>query len=134
MPRCLLIDDDGDSREAYAEYLRGFGYEVTALGDSRGAMADIAVHRPAIVLLDLQMPFVDGFELLQRIKLLPGPPIPVVVISACVFPQDRERAAAAKCDAFLTKPAAPDEVLSTIRQFVDAAAPPPEAGAAADGN
>lgn len=118
MPRCLLIDDDGDSREAYAEYLRGFGYDVTALGDSRGAMADIAVHRPAIVLLDLQMPFVDGFELLQCIKTLPGPALPVIVISACVLLHERERAAAAKCDAFLTKPAAPDEVLATIRQLV----------------
>lgn len=117
MPRCLLVDDDGDSREAYAEYLRGFGYEVTALGDSRGAMADIAVHRPAVVLLDLQMPFVDGFELLGRIKALPGPAIPVIVISACVFPQDRERAQAARCDAFLAKPATPDEVLGTIRRL-----------------
>jgi CheY-like chemotaxis protein len=118
MPRCLLIDDDGDSREAYAEYLRGFGYDVTALGDSRGAMADIAVHRPAVVLLDLQMPFLDGFELLRRIKTLPGPPLPVIVISACVYPEDRERAAAEKCDAFLAKPAAPDEVLQTIRLLV----------------
>jgi CheY-like chemotaxis protein len=118
MPRCLLIDDDGDSREAYAEYLRGFGYEVTALGDSRGAMADIAVHRPAIVLLDLQMPFMDGFELLRRIKNLPGPSVPVVVISACVYPEDRQRASDARCDAFLTKPATPDEVLATIRQLV----------------
>jgi two-component system, cell cycle response regulator DivK len=118
MPRCLLIDDDGDSREAYAEYLRGYGYDVTALGDSRGAMADIAVHRPAIVLLDLQMPFLDGFELLRRIKTLPGPALPVVVISACAYPEDRARAAAARCDAFLAKPATPDEVLATIRQLV----------------
>jgi CheY-like chemotaxis protein len=120
MPRCLLIDDDGDSRDAYAEFLRGFGYDVTALGDSRGAMADIAVHRPAIVLLDLQMPFVDGFELLRRIKTLPGPPVPVIVISACAYPADRQRAAA--CDVFLTKPATPHEVLQRVRQLVDGAA------------
>jgi two-component system cell cycle response regulator DivK len=123
MPRCLLIDDDGDSREAYAEYLRGFGYDVTALGDSRGAMADIAVHRPAVVLLDLQMPYIDGFELLHRIKTLPGPPLPVIVISACAYPEDRERAAAARCDAFMAKPATPDEVLAKIRQLVAAEAP-----------
>jgi CheY-like chemotaxis protein len=76
------------------------------------------VHRPAVVLLDLQMPFLDGFELLRRIKTLPGPPLPVIVISACVYPEDRERAAAEKCDAFLAKPAAPDEVLQTIRLLV----------------
>jgi two-component system cell cycle response regulator DivK len=123
MPRCLLIDDDGDSREAYAEYLRGFGYDVTALGDSRGAMADIAIHRPAVVLLDLQMPFLDGFELLRRIKTLPGPPLPVIVISACAYPEDRERAAVARCDAFMAKPATPDQVLAKIRELVATDAP-----------
>ena len=73
MSRCLLIDDDGDSREAYAEYLRGFGYEVEELGDSREATSAIARCRPDIVLLDLQMPYLDGFELLRLIKAMPGP-------------------------------------------------------------
>ena len=123
MPRCLLIDDDGDSREAYAEYLRGFGYQVEELGDSRDAVAAFARCRPDIVLLDLQMPHLDGFELLRLIKAMPGPPVPVVVVSALVREQDRDRAAAARCDAFLTKPALPQEVLATIEALV-----PPKQG------
>jgi CheY-like chemotaxis protein len=118
MSRCLLVDDDGDSREAYAEYLRGFGYDVDELGDARKAMAAIAICRPDIVLLDLQMPHLDGFDLLQQIKAVPGPPLPVMVISALVRDQDRERAAAAHCDAFLTKPALPHEVLATIQALI----------------
>jgi CheY-like chemotaxis protein len=122
VPRCLLIDDDGDSLDAYAEYLRGFGYDVQALGDSRDVMASIAAHPPDVVLLDLQMPFLNGFELLAIIKGLPGRAVPVIVVSASVFATDRERAAAARCDAFLGKPAHPDEVLAAVRKLV-----PPEA-------
>jgi len=118
MSRCLLIDDDGDSREAYAEYLRGFGYEVEELGDSRDAIGAIARCRPDIVLLDLQMPHLDGFELLRLIKGMAGRPIPIVVVSALVRDQDRDRATAAHCDAFLTKPALPQEVLATIETLV----------------
>src|SRR3954471_23280631 len=118
MSRCLLIDDDGDSREAYAEYLRGFGYDVEELGDARNAMAAIATCRPDIVLLDLQMPHLDGFDLLHLIKAVPGPPLPVMVISALVRDQDRDRATAAQCDAFLTKPALPQEVLATIQALI----------------
>jgi two-component system cell cycle response regulator DivK len=118
MSRCLLIDDDGDSREAYAEYLRGFGYDVEELGDSREATSAIARWRPHIVLLDLQMPYLDGFELLRLIKAMPGPPVPVVVVSALVRDQDRDRAMAAQCDAFLPKPALPQEVLATIRALL----------------
>ena len=118
MQRCLLVDDDDDSREAYAEYLLGFGYEVQALGDSRNAMSAVAAHRPDIVLVDLQMPHVDGFELIRLIKARPGPAVPVIVISACVFATDRELAEAAGCNAFLTKPALPQDVLATIRMLL----------------
>ncbi|MDQ3348055.1 MAG: response regulator transcription factor [Acidobacteriota bacterium] len=118
MHRCLLVDDDDDSREAYAEYLRGFGYEVQALGDSRNAMAAVARHRPDVVLVDLQMPHVDGFELIFLIKARPGPAVPVIVISACVYATDRALAEAARCDAFLTKPVLPADVLATIRMLM----------------
>ena len=116
--RCLLVDDDDDSREAYAEYLRGFGYEVQALGDSRNAMSAVVTHRPDVVLVDLQMPHVDGFELIRLIKARPGPAVPVIVISACVYATDRALAEAAGCDAFLPKPVLPHDVLEKIRMLL----------------
>ncbi len=88
------------------------------LGDGREVMAAIVANRPHIVLLDLQMPYLDGFELLHLIKTLPGPPLPAIVISALVHDPDRARAAAAHCDAFLPKPALPEEVLATIRALI----------------
>lgn len=119
MARCLIIDDASDSAEGYAEYLRAFGFDVTTLGDSRQALSLISTETPSVVLLDLQMPHMDGYELLRAIRSLHGPALPVIVVSARVFPQDRRQAVDAGCDAFLAKPSAPDEVLATIRRLLD---------------
>jgi DNA-binding response OmpR family regulator len=119
MPRCLIIDDDVDSRDGYAEYLRVFGFEVEALPDPRTALRVIANCRPDIVMLDLRMPYVDGFQFLERLRCVAGgTSFPVVVVSACVYPGDRARAAASGCAAFLAKPCAPNEVLSTIQRLL----------------
>lgn len=119
MPRCLIVDDDLDSREGYSEYLRANGYVVDTLEDAREALGTIRQHRPDVVLLDLQMPHIDGWELLRQLRA--DPPIadvPVVVVSACVFPDDRARAAEAGCNMFLTKPCLPDEVLSSVQSVL----------------
>ena len=81
-------------------------------------MSAVAEYRPDIVLADLQMPHVDGFELIRLIKARPGPAVPVIVISACVSATDRALAEAAGCDVFLTKPVLPHEVLATIRMLL----------------
>lgn len=113
------MDDDLDSREGYSEYLRANGYVVDTLEDAREALGTIRQHRPDVVLLDLQMPHIDGWELLRQLRA--DPPIadvPVVVVSACVFPDDRARAAEAGCNMFLTKPCLPDEVLSSVQSVL----------------
>jgi len=119
MARCLIIDDDRDSRDGYAEYLRAFGFEVDALPDPRSALTLIADHRPDVVMLDLQMPYVDGYQFLERLQCsVANTTFPVVVVSACVYPLDRERAERSGCAAFLSKPCAPDEVLATINRLL----------------
>jgi DNA-binding response OmpR family regulator len=119
MPRCLIIDDDRDSRDGYAEYLRAFGFEVDALADPRTALGVISDRPPDVVMLDLQMPYVDGFQFLERLQCTVADcTFPVVVVSACVYPLDRERAERSGCAAFLSKPCAPDEVLATIQRVL----------------
>ncbi len=81
-------------------------------------MSAVVAHRPDVVLVDLQMPHVDGFELIRLIKARPGPAVPVIVISACVYATDRALAEATRCDAFLAKPVLPHEVLATIRTLL----------------
>jgi DNA-binding response OmpR family regulator len=118
MPRCLIIDDDRDSRDGYAEYLRAFGFDVDALPDPRMALRLISDRRPDVVMLDLQMPYVDGYQFLERLQCSAADTLfPVVVVSACVYPLDRARAERSGCAAFLSKPCAPDEVLATIQRL-----------------
>ena len=120
MPRCLIIDDDRDSRDGYAEYLRAFGFDVDTLPDPRTALRVITDRPPDIVMLDLRMPYVDGFQFLERLQCaVGGAGVPVVVVSACVYPSDRERAQQSGCAAFLPKPCAPDEVLSTLQRLLN---------------
>lgn len=117
MPRCLIIDDDRDSREGYAEYLQVFGFDVQVLPDARDALRQIVANHPDVVILDLRMPFMDGWEFVRRLRRrLPQCNVPVIAVSACAFPEDQARAQECGCDAFLAKPATPDRVLAAIRE------------------
>lgn len=127
MPRCLIVDDDQDSREGYAEYLRAFGFDVDESGDGRSALDLMQKVRPDVVLLDLHMPRMDGYEFVRRVRLMDGlRTVPIIAISAWVFPSDQALAAEAGCDLFLAKPCVPDEVLATVMQLLKLQKPPAE--------
>lgn len=119
MPRCLIVDDDRDGREGYAEYLRAFGFEVDECPDGRNALDLLRKNPPDILLLDLQLPGLSGWDLMSLIRNTPElSGLPVVAISACVFPDDRKRAEEAGCDVFLTKPSIPGDVLLEVRRLL----------------
>jgi two-component system cell cycle response regulator DivK len=119
MPRCLIVDDDRDGREGYAEYLRAFGFEVDECADGASAWRRLRRSAPDIVLLDLQLPKVSGWELVARIRATEGlKELPVVAFSACVFPDDQRRADEAGCNVFLTKPSLPADVLAELNRIL----------------
>ena len=119
VPRCLIVDDNRDSREGSAEYLEAFGFEVEQAAGGEAALASLRRRVPDVALVDLQMPGVDGWEL---VRLMRGDPalrdVPVIAISACVFPTDRARAREAGCDLFLTKPCLPGQMLRAVRRVL----------------
>jgi CheY-like chemotaxis protein len=119
MPRCLIVDDDRDGREGFAEYLRAFGFEVSECADAESAWERLATERPDIVLLDLQLPRVSGWDLVSRLRQSPAySSLPVVAFSACVTPDDQQHAAEVGCDVFITKPATPTDVLRVLKQLL----------------
>jgi CheY-like chemotaxis protein len=125
MPRCLIVDDDRDGREGYAEYLRAFGFEVDESEDAVSALQLMQQCRPDIVLLDLQMPGMDGWELMRRIRVTAGlRTVQIVAISACVFPEDQSKADEAGCDVFLSKPCIPSVVLEVVMKQLKLDKPP----------
>jgi CheY-like chemotaxis protein len=122
MPNCLLVDDDRDGREGYAEYLRGHGFNIEECVDAESALQALARNTPDIVLLDLQLPGLSGWDLIREIRNT-SPELPIVAFSACVFPDDRRRAEEAGCSVFLTKPLPPSDVLAELCRLTGVAMP-----------
>ena len=103
--RILVVDDNPTNAKLMRAVLVPQGYEVHTALDATAAMASIATARPDLILMDLQLPGVDGLELTRRLKADPGTaPIPVLAVTAYAMRGDEERALAAGCDGYMTKP------------------------------
>jgi CheY-like chemotaxis protein len=104
-PKILIAEDDLASRELIAEILRGRGYEVLEAADGGVALELCQAYHPDLVIMDIQMPELDGFAVLARLRQLQlsGVP-PVIAVTAHAMMGDRERALEAGFDEYLTKP------------------------------
>jgi CheY-like chemotaxis protein len=101
----LVVEDYQDAREMYAAYLQYAGFRVAEATNGLEAIEQSVALKPDIILMDLALPKVDGWEATRRLKAdaeLAG--IPVIVISARAMPADEARAREAGCDDYLTKP------------------------------
>jgi DNA-binding response OmpR family regulator len=105
-PTILVIEDDSDARRMYADFLRTKGWGVFTAGDGRGGLDKTTDLAPDLVVVDLAMPRVDGWTVLQLLRDSSWTTkIPIVVVSALT--DARDRAFEAGADAFLTKPCTP---------------------------
>ncbi len=105
MRKILVAEDDLASRELIREILEARGYEVVEVGDGQEAVQKIAEKKPDLVLLDIQMPLLDGFGVLRQLRQDSRfACLPVVAVTSYAMGGDREKALAAGFDAYLTKP------------------------------
>ncbi|MDB4959148.1 MAG: two-component hybrid sensor and regulator [Myxococcales bacterium] len=103
--RILIVDDNPTNLKLVAYLMRANGYDVDTAADADAAVACIAAHRPRLMLLDLQLPGVDGLELTRRLKVDPKTrDIIIVAVTAYAMKGDEDRARAAGCDDYVTKP------------------------------
>jgi CheY-like chemotaxis protein len=115
-PLLLLVDDDQHGREGWAEFFQEAGYRVSQASDGQEALAKFAQRVPDLVLVDLGIPRVDGWELTRCIKAEPKwRHVPVIVLSGLDYPEALERVTAAGCDAFVSKPSEPLRLLAIVR-------------------
>jgi two-component system cell cycle response regulator DivK len=110
----LVIEDDGDARHIYSEFLRSKSYRVFTAIDGRMGLNKISELRPDVIVLDLAMPRVDGWTVLQHVRESSfSAGIAVVVVSA--LSDARDAAFTAGCDAYLEKPCSPETLFLQIR-------------------
>jgi CheY-like chemotaxis protein len=114
----LVVEDNRLNRELAVDLLEVAGYAVLQAEDGNGLLERVQREQPHLIMLDLQLPGVDGFTLLRQLKADPGlGRVPVLVVSAYARREDQERAMAAGCDGYLTKPLTPRKVREALRQF-----------------
>jgi two-component system cell cycle response regulator DivK len=120
-PRVLLVDDYPDAREMYTEYLEFSGYEVIGAGNGVEALERAVDAAPDIILMDLSLPVMDGWEATRRLKAdQRTASIPVVALTGHALAGISEGAKKAGCDAFVTKPCLPEDLVREIKKILDA--------------
>jgi two-component system, cell cycle response regulator DivK len=125
-PRVLIVEDDRDGRRMYAEWLTNAGFRVEETHNGLQALDRALVFLPDIVVTDLNIPGIDGFELTRRLKQdsrTSGVPV-LALTGYAAFAADPERTRRAGCDAVLSKPCTPDDLESAIRSLIEARSHP----------
>jgi len=119
--RVLLVDDDPDTRVICRLALEHHGYEVLEADQGELALRLSRRRLPDLVLLDLSLPVMDGWEVARRLKGAPETAdIPIVVFTAHAMAAEREKALAVGCDGYLVKPAGLREVVEEVRRVLGA--------------
>lgn len=118
-PTVLLVEDNEDNLEIYATILTHSGYRVIEAKDGEAALAAAFEHVPGMILMDVSIPKIDGWETTRRLKADPRTAgIPIVALTAHALDGDRVRSREAGCDGYIPKPASPYDVLEEVRRWV----------------
>lgn len=134
MATILLADDHADLRDMMTRQLQKHGYTVETATNGLEAVASVSRSVPSLILMDVNMPELDGFEATLQIRSThAGRRIPVIALTAYALPSDEARARAAGCDAFHSKPVDFDKLFCQIRELVgEATADQAGSGASAE--
>ena len=123
--KLLYVEDNDDNIYMLRTRLARAGYTVVIATDGAQGVAMAASERPDLVLMDLSLPVLDGWEAARRIKAAPETrAIPIIALTAHVMPGDQEKALAAGCDDFDTKPVELERLLGKIRALSPAGSAP----------
>jgi two-component system cell cycle response regulator DivK len=120
--RILVIEDQEDNRAILRDLLSAAGFELIEAVNGAEGVAKAAAEKPDLILMDIQMPVMDGYDATRHIKANAATAaIPVVAVTSYALSGDEAKAKAAGCDGYVTKPYSPRQMLSVIRGFLDRA-------------
>ncbi len=117
--RVLVIEDQEDNRRIVRDLLTSAGYEMIEAGTGEEGLALAEANPPDLILMDIQLPGMDGYETTRRIKAHPAlRRVPVIAVTSYALSGDDAKALAAGCDAYVTKPFSPRALLAKIREYL----------------
>ena len=117
--RILIVEDQEDLRGVLRTLLGGSGYEVIEAADGQAGVAKAQAERPDLILMDIQLPVLDGYDATRQIRANPNlEATPIIAVSSFAMKGDEEKARAAGCDHYVTKPYSPMQLLRIIRGFL----------------
>ena len=120
--RVLVVEDTADNRRILRDLLTSAGYDLIESVDGADGVAKAQQHRPDLILMDIQLPGMDGYEATRRIKADPAlRHIPIIAVTSYALSGDEAKTRAAGCDAYVAKPFSPRQLLGKIRELL----PPP---------
>ncbi len=113
------VEDNSDNRLLVRRLLQAFGYQVVEAENAVKAREILASQRPDLILMDINMPDIDGYTLTNELKSMPNLlGVPIVAITANVMKGDRERTLSAGCDGYIEKPIDVDRFIEQVERFI----------------
>jgi two-component system cell cycle response regulator DivK len=117
--RILVVDDQEDNRRILRDLLTAAGFDVIEAADGEGAVAQAVADTPDLILMDIQLPGIDGYEATRRIKSSAAlRSTPLIAVTSYALSGDEGRALEAGCDDYVTKPFSPRALLGKVREYL----------------
>jgi two-component system cell cycle response regulator DivK len=115
----LVVEDQEDNMQILRDMLASAGYDISEAENGEEALAAVAKQRPDLILMDIQLPVMDGYEATRRIKADPAlQSIPIIAVTSYALGGGEDKARAAGCDDFVAKPYSPRQLLAKVREFL----------------
>jgi two-component system, cell cycle response regulator DivK len=117
--RILVVEDQDDNRRILRDLLTASGYELIEAVDGEQGLAAAQTEHPDLILMDIQLPGMDGYEVTRRIRADEAlRSVPIIAVTSYALSGDDQKAFAAGCDAYVTKPFSPRNLLAKIREYL----------------
>ncbi len=116
--KILIVEDDADNMEILSAYLEYAHYTISKAVDGEQALSKVESDKPDVIVLDMSIPKIDGWEVARQLRLKPeNKDLVIIAFSAMALPHEMERAIDAGCDAFLAKPMSPEVLIQEIKKI-----------------
>jgi two-component system, cell cycle response regulator DivK len=117
--RILVVEDTEDNRQIMRDLLGAAGFEMIEAEDGAAGVEAAEREKPDLILMDIQLPVLDGYEATRRIKANPAlKHIPIIAVTSYALSGDEEKTRAAGCDGYVAKPFSPRQLLAKVREHL----------------